>query len=117
MILLVEYAERRIKHGIPFIFSLVYEYINLEYVRIHGIYEVDQAAYVNYIREAVSQEYVNTYSIRRVVVLLFVWGQRLLPLLVCGGAGVWRLVGAADAGIWSWTLGLGACFFRIRMEI
>jgi len=39
----VEYARRRIKYGILFIFSLLYEYSNLEYVHIHVIYMVKQA--------------------------------------------------------------------------
>jgi len=56
----VEYAEQSIKYGILFIFSLFYEYINLEYVRICVIYRVNQAEYVIRIRVAASQEYVNT---------------------------------------------------------
>jgi len=39
----VEYAEQGRQHGILFIFSLVCEYIHLEYVRIHVIYRVNQA--------------------------------------------------------------------------
>jgi len=34
----VEYAERGNEYGILFIFSLFYEYIHLQYVRIHVIY-------------------------------------------------------------------------------
>jgi len=33
----VEYAERRKEYGILFLFSLFYEYIDLECVRIHVI--------------------------------------------------------------------------------
>jgi len=62
----VEYAERRIKCGILFICSLCYAYINLECVRIHVVYSVNQAEYAMHILVAASQEYVNTYSIRRV---------------------------------------------------
>jgi len=61
----VEYAERRIEYGILFIFSLLYEYTNLEYVHIHLMYRVDQAECVIHIRVATPQEYVNSYSIRR----------------------------------------------------
>jgi len=46
-------------------FSLLYEYSNLEYVRIYVIYRGTQAEYVIRIRMAASQEYVNTYSTRR----------------------------------------------------
>jgi len=38
----VEYAERRTKYGILFIFCLEFEYINLEYVRIHVIYRINR---------------------------------------------------------------------------
>jgi len=44
--LYVEYAERRIKYGILFIFSLFYEYSNLDYGHVHGIRRVNQAEYV-----------------------------------------------------------------------
>ena len=37
----VEYAERGNYNGILFIFSLLCEYIQLEYVRIHVIYRVN----------------------------------------------------------------------------
>jgi len=47
-------------------FSLLYEYSNLEYVRIYGIYRITQAEYVIRIRMAASQQYVNTYSTHRV---------------------------------------------------
>ena len=59
-ILHIEYAGGRIKHNIVFIFSLFYEYSNLEYVHIHGIYWVIQAEYVSRMLVAASQEYVNT---------------------------------------------------------
>jgi len=48
----------RKQYGILFIFSLFYEYSNLEYVHIHVIYRVAQAEYG--IR--ILKEYVNTYS-------------------------------------------------------
>jgi len=62
----VEYAGGRIEYSILFIFSLFYEYSNLEYVHIHVIYRVGQAEYGIGILLAVSQEYVDTYSTRRV---------------------------------------------------
>jgi len=56
----------------------------LEYARIHGIYRVDQAEYVIYILVAASQEYVSTYSTRRILVRAhhLVHGRRLqnIPL-------------------------------------
>jgi len=61
----VEYAERRIKHGILFMFSLCYEYSPHAYVRVPDIYRVYQAEYVICILVAVSQEYVITYSTPR----------------------------------------------------
>jgi len=67
MTLHVEYTERSIQSGILFIFSLFYEYGNLEYVHIHVIYRVNQAEYVIRIRVAASQECVNIYSTRRVM--------------------------------------------------
>ena len=39
----------RIKYSLLFIFSLFYEYSNLEYVHIHVIYRVKQAEYVIHI--------------------------------------------------------------------
>jgi len=42
-------------------FSLFYEYVNLEYLCIHVIYRGSQAEYVIRIPLAASQEYVNTY--------------------------------------------------------
>ena len=45
---------------------MFYEYIHLEYVRIHVIYRVNQAEYVIRIRVVAPQEYVNIYSTRRV---------------------------------------------------
>jgi len=44
-ILDVEYAERKRKYGILFIFSLFREYIYLEYVRVPIIYRDSQAEY------------------------------------------------------------------------
>jgi len=61
----VEYAGGRINYGILFIFRLFYEYSNLEYVHIHGIYRVDQAESDIRILVAESQKYVNTHSKRR----------------------------------------------------
>jgi len=63
----VEYAGRGKEYGILFIFSLFCEYIHLEYVRIHGIYGVNQAEYVTHVLVVAPQEYVNTYSTRRTV--------------------------------------------------
>jgi len=40
-ILYVEYVERRTKYGILFRFSLLCEYINLQYVRIHVLCRVN----------------------------------------------------------------------------
>jgi len=68
VVLHVECAGGRTKYGILFIFSLFYEYSNLEYVHIHVIYRANQAEYGIRIRVAASQEYVNTYSTRRAVV-------------------------------------------------
>ena len=67
MTLHVEYAGRRIKYGILFIFGLFYEYSNLEYVRIHVISRVNQAEYGTHIRVVAPQKYVNIYSTRRPV--------------------------------------------------
>ena len=50
-------------------FSLIYEYSNLEYEHIPVEYRVHQAEHVIHIRVAASQEYVNTYSTRRVAPL------------------------------------------------
>jgi len=49
-----------------FIFSLLYEYTNLQYVHIHVIYRVHQAEYGIRMHEAAPQEYVNINSTRRV---------------------------------------------------
>ena len=43
----VEYAELRKKCGILFMFGLLCEYSNLEYVRVYVIYRVTQAECVN----------------------------------------------------------------------
>jgi len=61
----VEYAERGNEYGILFIFSLFCEYIQLEYVHIHGIYRVHEAEYGIRILVVAPQEYVNIYSTRR----------------------------------------------------
>ena len=45
------------------------EYINLEFVRVPVIYRFNQAEYIIHIRVAASQEYVNTYSTRRLMLL------------------------------------------------
>jgi len=58
----------RIKYDILFIFSLFYEYSNLECVHIYIIYRVNQGGYVIRILVAASQKYVNTYSTRRVCI-------------------------------------------------
>jgi len=50
--------------------SLIYEYRHLEYIRIYIIYRVTHAEYGIRIRMAASQEYVNTYSRRRVLPLV-----------------------------------------------
>ena len=63
-ILHVEYAERGKEYGILFIFSLSYEYIHLEYIRIHVIYRVIQAEYAIHILVVAPPEYVNVYSTR-----------------------------------------------------
>jgi len=62
----VEYAERRIKYGILFIFSPFCEYGVLEYVHVPVEYRGHHMEYVVRIRVAAPQEYVNTYSPRRV---------------------------------------------------
>ena len=61
----VEYAERAKKYGILFKFSLFCEYVDLEYVRIHVMYRVNQAEYAIRIRVVFPQESVNIYSTRR----------------------------------------------------
>jgi len=58
--------KTRKEYGILFIVSLFCECIHPEYVRFHGIYRVNQAEYGIRILVAASQEYVNTYSTRRV---------------------------------------------------
>jgi len=65
----VEYEERGTEHGILFIFSLLCEYIHLEYVRIHVIYRVYQAEFVIHILAVAPHEYVNLDSTRRVTKL------------------------------------------------
>jgi len=61
----VEYPERGKEYGILFIFSLFYEYIQLEYVRSHVIYRVHEAEYGIPVLVIAPQEYVNIYSTRR----------------------------------------------------
>jgi len=63
----VEYAKQRIPYGILFICSPFYEYSILEHVHVPVLYRVHPAEYGIHIRVAASQEYVNTYSTRRVV--------------------------------------------------
>jgi len=52
---------------ILFRFGLFCEYSNLEYVRIHAIYRVNQAGYAIHIPADALLEYVNIYSPRRVI--------------------------------------------------
>jgi len=61
----VEYAERPPKYGTLFIHSLFYEYINLEYVRMHAMFRVNQAGYGIHIVVAAPRENANTYLTRR----------------------------------------------------
>jgi len=75
----VECAARGKEHGILFIFSLFSEYIQLEYVRIHVIYRLNQAEYGIHIRVVAPQEYVNIYSTRR---KLCAYAGTILPTLV-----------------------------------
>ena len=63
------YAERSTKYGILFIFNVICEYVNLEHVRIHVIYKATQAEYAARTPMAAPQEYLNTYSTRRRVLL------------------------------------------------
>jgi len=73
----------RIKYGILFIFSVFCEYSNLEYVHIHVVYRLNHAEYGIRILVAASQEYVNTYSARRLLGLY-----TILPLRIFYG--VWH---------------------------
>jgi len=90
-ILHVEYTERGYEYGILFIFSLFCEYIYLEYVRIHGIYRVNQAEYGIHILVVAPQIYVNIYSTRRYKILFYfralLWETiiLLLPPPTCKG--------------------------------
>jgi len=54
-------------NGILFRFSLLYENSYLEYVHIHVLHRVRRA---EYIRVAVSQKYLNTYSTPRGMMLV-----------------------------------------------
>jgi len=65
----VEYAEGRIKYDLIFRFRPFYEYSNLEYEHLPVECGVHQAEYVIHTRVAASQEYVKTYSTRRVRIL------------------------------------------------
>jgi len=58
----VEYAERRKRFRILFMFILFHEYSNIGYGSIYVICRVTQAEYVVRILMSASQEYVNTYS-------------------------------------------------------
>ena len=58
----VEYTERRIKYGIHFIFSPVYEYSTIEYERVAVQYRVHRAEDIIHFPVAASQECVNIYS-------------------------------------------------------
>jgi len=62
-----EYRERRITYGILFILSPFYECIDLEYLVSMSYTGLLQAEYVIDIRLAVPQEYVNTFSTRRLL--------------------------------------------------
>jgi len=62
----VEYAERGKYYGIPFIFRLFCESIQLENVCIRVIYRINQAEYGIHILVVAPPEYVNIYSTRRV---------------------------------------------------
>jgi len=64
----VEYAERGRKYGILFISNLFCEYITLECVRVPVVYRVNQVEYSIHILVVASQEYVNTYSTRRLTI-------------------------------------------------
>jgi len=63
----VEYAGGSIQYGTLFVFSLLYEYSNLEYEHIPVYYRVHSVEYGIHIRVAASQEYVKTYSTRRMM--------------------------------------------------
>jgi len=62
----VEYAERGKENTVfySYICRLFCEHIQLEYVRIHAIYRVDQAEYGIHRRVVAPLEYVNLYSTR-----------------------------------------------------
>jgi len=59
----------RNEYGILFIFSMFCDYTRLEYVRVHVIYRVGQGGYVIHILVVAPQEYVNSYSTRRLLIL------------------------------------------------
>jgi len=54
-------------------FSQFCEYVNLEYVRMYAIYRVRQAEYGIRILCGCAQEYVNTYSTRRILTVSLSW--------------------------------------------
>jgi len=54
------------KRGTLLRFGLFSEYIDLEYVPMHGMYRANQAGYSIRILVVVPQEYVDTDSTRRV---------------------------------------------------
>ena len=62
---MLKYAERGKQYGILSIFSQFCEYTHLEYVRIHGMYRVNQAEYVIHMLVVAPKEYVNICSTPR----------------------------------------------------
>jgi len=95
-----EYAERRKQYSILFIFSPFYEYNRLEYEHVPVEYRVHRVEYVILILVAASQEYVNTYSTRRVRVCVWDAGATVRLLLESGRRGV-----CASRRIHNWTRG------------
>jgi len=119
-ILNVEYAKRRIKCDILFIFSLFHEYIPLEYVRVRVIYRVYQAEYGIRFLAAVSQQNVKTDSTPRPAILFS--GQRSVKCLwevfvlgscrarVCAGVGGVFSVGVSCVRVTCWL------FYRSKIS-
>jgi len=111
----VEYVERGKEHGILFMFSLLCEYIHLEYERIHVIYRVNQTEYLVRILVVAPQEYVNIYSTRRLrnpgmmirLRLAAVYGLRLNNSVAskgaAGGSAAVKALPAPSCG-WGWPL-------------
>jgi len=91
-----EYAEGSIKYGILFVFSLIYEYSNLEYGHVPVEYRVHQAEYVNHFLVAAPQEYVNVDSTRRVGHLVRRDGAEAGGGLLDGGGGLLRVDGGPN---------------------